>query len=271
MLKKLLSLSCAAPLCATALYVDPWFGDIYEFNFRTNYTYSRYSHVQNSRPQLKSPSNDQRFAFSLEMPPSDKFDVEFEIEFVDTPRQSWGLRSYAGQFRFLMLNDVEGDPISLTAGVNVRGVSRNSLRDVSSPYHSNTNFELNSAVGKEWSYRKYWTMRAFGFAGVGIANHGSPWLRTLAAFEGNVVDKHQYQVFTESYWGFGSQHRVNVDDFHGYAKIHHQSIDVGAGYSYLFDVWGSINFTYAFRVYARSFPEYVNFFALTYNLPFSFF
>jgi hypothetical protein len=263
--------ACALPLTGNALEVAPWFGNIWECNFTGNYTYSRYSRVQHGDPDLKSPSNDQRFGFSLEMPLAPTWDLELEIEFVDTPRQKWGMRSYAGQFRYLWLDDVSGDPISLTTGFNVRGVSSHSLSDVSSPYHSNVNFELNTAAGKEWSKRAFWRMRTFAFAGVGIANHGSLWVRALAAFEGNYVDKHRYQLFANSYWGFGPDRAVNVNHFHGYAKIHHQSIDIGAGYSYLFDFWGSLTIDYAFRVYARSFPEYVNFFALTYKLPFSIF
>ncbi len=268
---KALCLACLAPLAGQALEVEPWFGNIWEFNLRSNYTYSRFSHVQSGQPHLKHPFNVDRLAFSLEVPPSDTWDAEMEIEFVNTPRQSWGMRSVAGQVRYLFLNDVEGDPVSLISGVSVRGVSRHSLHDVSCPYHSDVNIELNAAVGKEWDRGGFWHTRAFAFTGIGVANHGSLWLRALAALKGNYRDKHQGQLFADSYWGFGPDRTVHVDHFHGYAKVHHQSIDLGAGYTYLFDLWGSLNFGYAFRVYAHSFPEYVNFFALTYTLPFSFF
>lgn len=263
--------ACMLFLSGHALEVAPWFGEIWEFHLRSNYTYYRFSHVQNGYPDLKHPWNTQLLAFSLEVPMKDTFDTEVEIEFAHTSQQSWGFRSCAGQFRYLLLDDVAGDPISLMVGANIRGVSHRSLRDISSPYHAEANFEVNSAVGKEWSYMQYWRMRSFAFAGMGIANRGSLWIRGLAAFEGNYQDRHQYQVFANTYWGFGPNRRVNIDHFNGYAKIHHQSIDLGAGYSYLFDMWGSLNLNYAFRVYAHSFPEYVNFFALTYNLPFSFF
>lgn len=264
-------LAAILPLSCAALEVAPWFGEVWDFNLYSDYTYYRFSHVQDGHPAVKHPWNNQLLTFALEVPPKNYYDLEIEIEFAETPKQSWGFRSFAGQFRFLFLDDVAGDPVSLMAGVNIRGVSHHALRDVSCPYHSDVNFELNGAIGKEWSQMQYWRLRTFAFLGAGIANHGSLWLRALAACEGNHLDRHRYKVFVNSYWGFGPNRAVNIDHFHGYAKIHHQSIDLGAGYSYVFDLWGSLGFTYAFRVYAHSFPEYVNFFSLTYSLPFSFF
>lgn len=259
------------PILGSALEVSPWFGNIWEFNFQSDYTYYRFSHVQNGHPKIKHAWNNQLLNFSIEVPLKETFDVELEIEFTDTPKESWGFRSFAGQFRYLFLDDVAGDPVSLMAGINIRGVSQRALRDITTPYHAAANFELNVAAGKEWSQMQYWKIRSFAFGALGIANRGSLWIRGLAAFEGNYKDNHQYQLFANSYWGFGSNRDVNIDHFHGYARIHHQSIDLGAGYSYLFDIWGALNFTYTFRVFAHSFPEYVNFFALSYRLPFSFF
>lgn len=266
-----LILAAAVPLSSEGLEVVPWFGNVLEFQLKNNYTYSNFRHVQGGEPQLTRLWNNQRLAFSLEVPIQEAWGVELELEFVDTPRQSWGMRSFAGQFRYLFLNDVAGDPVSLMGGLNLRGASVHSLKDVSSPYHSNTNVELNGSIGKEWSHGAFWWLRCFGFTGVGVANHGSLWLRSVLGVETNYQERHQGQASVASYWGFGKEKEVQVDHFHGYGKIHHQSIDLAAGYTYRFPIWGKLNFTYAVRLYARAFPEYENFFSVTYTLPFSFF
>jgi hypothetical protein len=259
------------PVSLCALDMEPWFCNLYEFTFTPSYTYSRYRDVQNGHPQLKGVSNDHLLRFDFTVSPSPNWEVDAEVEFADTPRQSMGLRSGALQAKYLWLDDVMGDPVSLTTGVSARGVSRHSVRDVSSPYHYYGNFEINSSVGREWDRGFDWRLRLWGFGAVGMANRGSPWARAFAMFQGNLHSAHRFGVFTEGYFGFGGQKRVNVDHFEGYAKIHHQSIDLGVEYTYVFEVWGHLSFAYTRRFFARSFPENVNFFTVRYLLPFSLF
>jgi len=259
------------PLTLGALEIDPWLGNLWEFKFVPSYTYSRFRDVQNGHPQLKAPFNVHLPAagFGFAFTPSWAFDVD--IEFADTPRQSMGYRSSGYQIRHEWLNDIVGDFTTFTTGFNVRGVSRHSLKDISCPYHSDFNFELTGALGKEWNKAAEWTTRVFGFAAVGIANHGFPWTRFVVSLEKNAWHCHRFGAFLNGYLGFGPHERVNTSHFHGYAFIRHQSLDVGGRYAYVFDVWGHLDFIYTRRVYARSFPENVNFFTLSYTLPFCFF
>lgn len=268
MLKKALLL---LPISLSALQVQPWFHEIYEFTFTPSYTYSRYRDVQNGHPQLKSASNDHLIAFDLGISPMQKWDVDADLEFADTPRQSLGFRSSALQLRYQWLDDIAGDPVSVTTGISGRGVGGHSLKDVSCPYHSYANFELNSAVGKEWDTGPFWFLRTFGFAAVGMANHGFPWMRALIDLEGNLHHTHRLGLFAEGYFGFGDKTRVHVDHFRGYSSLRHQSIDVGLKYTYAFQIWGRLSLAYTRRVFARSFPENVNFFTICYQLPFSLF
>src|SRR5277367_6649476 len=75
-----------------ALNTKPWFGDIYEFALDSAFTYSRYHKVQDASVQLKHPSNDKLYALDLGFTPSDSVDLQAEVEFADTPRQSFGWR-----------------------------------------------------------------------------------------------------------------------------------------------------------------------------------
>ncbi len=267
MLRKLLLL---CPITVCALNREPWFCNVYEFTLTPSYTYSRYRDVQDGHPQLPSVSNDHLLAFDLAVPPSPNWEAGADIEFAETPRQPFGIRSGALQGRYLWLNDCVGDPVSLSTGISARGVSHHSLKDVSSPYHSNVNFELNTSIGREWDQGFDWRLRLWGFGAIGMANRGFPWGRAFATFEGN-IHHHRLGLFSEFYAGFGDHALVNTRHFLGYAFIRHRSLDLGIQYTYAFEIWGHLSLSYTRRLYARSFPENVNFFTLSYLFPFSLF
>lgn len=259
------------PCAIYPFYEQPWLGNVWECDLSMDFTYSRYREIQGASKQLSAPSNDKLGTFDLRLTPSERWDVQLEVQFADTPRQSLGLRSTAAQGRIVWMNDLSGDPISWTSGLQIRKVTRHSLKDVSCPYHSYVNIELNSSVGKEWSTGPFWTTHLWGLFAIGLANHGSPWLRGLGVFEKNWDNRHRAVLFVEGYFGLGDKQHVDVDHFDGWGKFHHQSIDLGASYRYHFAIWGEIAMTYMRRVYSHTFPENVNFFTLSYTIPFSFF
>lgn len=259
------------PLPLFALEVEPWFSQPWECHLISAYTYSRFTHVQNAHPQIRHPFNDQMVSFALGTACGPSWAFDTEIEFVNTPVQRWGYRSFAAQGRYLWCDDIIGDPVSFATGLNIRAVSSHSLEDVSCPYHSYGNFELTGSLGKEWGRESLWVVRTFGFGGIGMANRGAPWMRLLASIEGNYDNRHRLAVFSLGYFGFGHKQTVDPDHFHGYANIAHRSIDLGAKYSYVFNIWGDLSLTYVYRPYAHAFPAHVNFITLSYNLPFSFF
>lgn len=257
-----------------ALEVEPWLGELWEFQFAPSYTYSRYSHVQNGIPNHEPTANDQFLKAGLGVAFDPNWAVDVDVEFAETPYQAMGYRSSGYQVRHLWLDDNIGDLATFTTGFNLRGVSRHGLKDVSCPYHSDLNFEITGALGKSWDrglQEHEWCVRAFGFFGVGIANHGSPWTRYIFSLDGTQYEQHRVGFALEGYFGFGHQESVWIHDFHGYGSIHHKSIDAKATYAYLFEVWGKLELTYTRRLYAHCFPEKVNFFTLRYILPFSIF
>ena len=259
------------PLTLCALDKEPWLGNLWEFELDTAYTYSRYSKVANAKKPLKHSSNDQLIYVDFAVSPTPNSQVDIDLELANTPRRPWGFQSSGIQYRTLWLDDVIGDPVSLTTGVSLRGVNHHSLQDVSCPYHSYLNAEINVSVGKETEAVPFWNTRTFLFAALGMANRGAPWARARLAFEKNDQDRHQWELFAEGYVGFGHHRSVDIGHFDGYASIRHRSLDLGSAYRHRFTIWGTISFEYACRIYARSFPEKVNFFTVRYQLPFSLF
>ena len=135
-------------------------------------------------PPLEHPSNDHVLSFDLAFAPSSSWQIDTELEFADTPRQSMGYRSVAFQVRYLWMDDLLGDPVSWTTGGVIRGVSKHSLKDVGCPYHADINFEISTAIGREWDRGFDWRIRLFGGAVVGMANCGYPWMSGFASIEG---------------------------------------------------------------------------------------
>ncbi len=254
----------------SALEVQPWFGDVYEFHFLSKYSYFYFRKVDAAIVQPDSGSNNHLLYFDLSFSPSLNWSIDSDLEFISTPRQSFGFRSVAFQARYLLKDDIIGDPFSFALGGNFRVVSSDSLKDVSTLYHSNLDLEFNMSLGKEFSRYEYWRFRIWGYGSVGVANSGSPWIRARAAIEGNTNETRKWALYLDAMKGFGRKEVVNVFDFHGYGKIRERNLDIGFRYGYRLSVWGTLSFEYKRRIIAKRCPKNVNTFAISYLLPFSF-
>ena len=259
------------PMTLLAFEVDPWFTPLAEFNLRPSYSYRYYPDIDRARNPSHYSSHDHLIALNLGVNFLPNWDFQIETDFSSTRKLSWGTQRLGLQLRYLFMDDVAGAPVSLTAGVQVFYVPTRNMRDPSSPYHAQGNLELGIAVGKEIAKVYDWQYRFYGFVGVGTGNRGYPWLRPLLSGMFKFRHHHQFELYSEGYFGFGRRHHVDISRLNGYAKIMHQSIDVGASYHYLFEIWGSLGIQYSYRVYAHAFPERANILKVEYRLPFSIF
>ena len=254
---------------AASLEKAPWFGDVYEFDLYTAFSYSQYSRIDSALVQpeysYNNYVNDVAFGVTL----TEAIDLELEMNLARTPHQTYGFRSAALQLRYLILNDTSGDPLSLTVGLNTRGVTSRAVRDVSSPYASYWNGEFTTSLGKEWIKKSSWIMRGFAFGSLGLANHGSFWNQYLVSIEGKFRQKQSLEFFSRGYFGYGSEVEVDIEGFKGWGFIRHSSIDVGAKYCYRPTFWGTLSLSYACRLWAQSFPKGEQYIEFSYNLPFS--
>lgn len=257
------------PILGTSLEVQPWFGDCLEFHFLGSYTYSFFDRVQNGVPQLTNTFQSNVASIGLDFSPTPEWSIDTELQFADTSKQNFNFRGFAAQARYLWLDDIIGDRVSLATGANARFTNTDSLRDVSCPYHANFDFELNLALGKEFDVSESWAWRLWGYAALGHGIKGSPWVRGVLSIETNYDDQHKFAFFAEGINGYGRRTTVFINDFDGYAKIRQKSIDVGIRYGYRIGVYGTLRFSYLRRVLAKSCPEQVNSFVFSYMLPFS--
>jgi hypothetical protein len=258
------------PLLGASLEVQPWFGDCLEFHFLGSYAYSFFDKVEKGVPQLQKTFESNVVYLGLDFSPTPEWSIDTDIQIADTTKQNFNFRSVAIQARYLWLDDIVGDKLSLTTGANARFTNTDSLRDVSCPYHANFDFEVNFSLGKEFDVSDEWALRLWAFGAIGHANKGSPWARGILALETNYEDQHKFALLAEGINGYGRHTTVYIDDFDGYAKIRQKAVDVGIRYGYRMGVWGTLRAAYTRRVLAKSCPEQVNTFIFSYLLPFSF-
>lgn len=254
---------------AIGLEVQPWFGDVYEFHFLGSYLYSWFHSVQNAQPPYNQFFQSNLLDFGLDFSVSPVWSVDADLQFADTTQVPFNFRSLALQGRYLWLDDIIGDPISLTTGASARLTATSSLKDVSCPSHGNVDFEVNFAIGKEWDRSDACRFRLWGFGAVGHANRGSPWVRGILGLETNIRDLHKWALLVYGINGYGRYTHIDVEHFFGYAKIREKAVDIKLRYGYRLGVWGTLRFEYMRRVLAKSAPQRVNTLALSYLLPFS--
>jgi hypothetical protein len=258
------------PLLGSAVEVQPWLGSVYEFHFLGSYAYSRFNKVQGGVPQLTSPFNVNLAYLGLDLTFAPEWAIDGDLQFADTTQMDFNFRTAALQLRYLWMDDLVGDPISITTGVNARATPTWALHDISCPSRSNVDFEVNCSVGKELEASPSWLFRlwASGIIGQGIA--GSPWVAAIAAIETNIREQHKLALFAVGNNGFGRHSHVFVNHFDGYGRVRYKSIDLAVRYGYRLGVWGTIRAEYAHRFLAKAYPSEVNTWAISYLLPFSF-
>ena len=253
-----------------SLESQPWFGDVYEFHFVSKYSFFRYRNVNGAILQFDNPSNCNLVYFDLSFAPSLNWSIDSDLEFISTPRQDFGFRSVAFQARYLLKDDIIGDPLSVSLGCNFRVMSNESLRDVTNLYHSDVDFEFNLALGKEFARRDNLRFRFWAYTAFGVGTSGSPWFRLRAALEGNSREETKWALFLDGMRGFGNKTLIDLYDFDGYGRIKERNLDLGFRYGYRLGVFGTLSFEYSRRILAKRCPENVNLAAVTYMLPFSF-
>lgn len=259
-------------LRADAFEMQPWFSYPFEVHFRPSYFASYYPSIEGSVNPLSYNSWNQLLNVNMGMNTMAQFDTQIEVEFFNTKKINPTLLSVGAMGRYLLLDDVEGDPLSLSIGISARYVPDHALRDPFDPYHNIVNFESHIACGKEIDRLHFWVNRFYGIACVGIANVGAPWIKGIGGIEFSSKDnRDQSAVQIVSYFGFGEEQFVNVDAFYGYAKVWHQSVDLSAVYRHAFEIWGTLSLEIGYRVYAKNYPELQVYALFKYDLPFSLF
>jgi hypothetical protein len=258
------------PTLAFTLEVEPWGGNVYQFHFLSQYSYSRFTKVNHAVDPLTHPFHANTLYFDLEFAPSSSWDLDMDVRFSESSKEKFSFRTTAIQARYIILDDIVGDMISLMTGLHLRYVSPQSLRDISDPYHGAFEGEVSLSLGREWASNEDYFIRVFGFGCFGQSISGAPWFREIFGLEGKIHHEHKVALFLEALQGFGGHHEIDINHFHGYGQIHERFVDATFRYGYQFGVYGTLRLEYSRRFFARICPSQTNTFTVAYLLPFSF-
>ncbi|MEC7839485.1 MAG: hypothetical protein VX777_05560 [Chlamydiota bacterium] len=267
MLLRLSLLILCLPLGLQAIDLKPWFPRYLEIQSQLSYFHQRYCSVDSGSTTIEKSQKNDFYTGSLELA-YDDICGEVEFTFSSTGRHHLGPDNAQATFRYQVLDDVIGDFASVVAGMTVRQVFSLSLKDISTLFHGGIEGEAHLAIGKEFTCYNTWSSRMWSVAGLGIADHGSPWIFGLSAFEVNWYETQRFRVFAEANYGLGEKNLNVFVPFNGYGNILHQSIDVGIMYRYMFENDGWLSLTVAHRAHAKNCPKQVNFFGVSYLYPF---
>lgn len=265
-----LTVVCMAVGLVSATETLPWFGNIMEFEFRTTYSYEHYAHVTECDAFGDYSSNDQLLNLSLALSPVSQWNGEVELLVAHTRAQGFQVAHLRATGRYLWLDDVVGDPISLTTGLSLTVPVKTSQQDISLGYHGDVEVEGHVAIGREITCCDTWLARAWVVGFAGIANIGSPWAGGEFAVEGNLCDTHRFRAFARGRCGFGDECLdVTQDPFQSYARIGHRNVDVGARYTYVMCCGSQLSVEYFQRIYSHNYPDNVHAIGVCYFWPFS--
>ncbi len=249
----------------------PWYPRYLELQPQISYNYQSYKKLNTKQGLKHTVSRDHLLNFSL-AGAYRVYAVEIENNCKETSHSDASHHSRFADIRltgrYQLLDDVVGDPVSLTMSLTGIQASQSAVKDISYFYHGLSTLEGHVSIGKEIECREYWLSRLFTVVGVGLADRGSPYVRGHVVWEHNGWDKHIVTVFTHTLWGLGSKNLNLNQRFHGYGSIKHHSIDTGIKYTYILESGLTMSAHYARRCYSLNCPHAVNFLGLTLLYPF---
>lgn len=259
---------------AYAIDYKPWYGRVYEIDTAVDIRFQLFDRVdshQSSHHDLLHVSNKRKeldtfIALNAGTALDQDRAVELEVIGLQSRKQSFGMDAVRLSGRYRFLNDIVGDPVSLSTGLTVSTIFPNARKNIATFDHGGVALEGHLSVGREMSSGPLWTSRAYGVFAVGIADVGSPWLRANASLEHNFCDRHRLELFAESIWGLGGNH-LNLYRFRGYGSVNYQAVDLCSKYVFQADYGVLFSLGGGYRLYARNCPKNACFILLRLDYP----
>lgn len=248
---------------AAGTEIAPWFGNFYEFEARLSQSYQQFNRINTSQDSKSYQSHDHFTHLSLAFVPDPNWSAETELLFAATRHRNFGFDSGKITGRYLFMDDIVGDPVSLTGGLSLTMPLHTALRDIGSFHHGMAELEGHVSVGMECPFLSHWLLRYYGSCALGIATQGSPWLKLSYFWERNFLNGFAMQLYVKSLFGFGRR-SLHIHDFNGYGAVAHRSVDTGFKLSYEWNYGGILSIEYAYRLYAKNFPRCVNSLRISY-------
>lgn len=246
-----------------ALEDQPWFRDYWLPYITFGFNYQTYDKINQDADPIPHWGSDFQQRLSLYLSPPNWC---FEVEAITAEsRAQKGFDSGKILARYLMLNDLIGDPVSLAVGFSFAAITHEALTDRSIFHHGREEYELHVDIGREIPCGPIWKWHFWNAASLGIADRGSPWIRNKTAVA-RMNEWGTWELYLRSEVSFGNHKMSLVNPFPGYGSLRQRSIDLGGQLRYQLER-GELELAYQWRPWARNCPEYAHQFALSFIFP----
>jgi hypothetical protein len=272
-IKQMLLIFVLLPIATFSLEKAPWFGNDNEFESRAAYSFDWHNKFDVANGSETHRARNHHLDLSLAFATMSLYHAELELKAANTGvmngDRDLDLEAFSLGARYLWLNDLVGDNLSLTTGASLSFVPFSVTKNPNLMRHGEIELAAHAAVGKERSEGRTWTSRLWAALELAMGNQGSPWVKGDVCFEKNFADTQQMKGFVEFERGFGNQKLNSLASFKGYKTLRYETVTAGLRYAYQLGVWGDLSCQYAYGLHAKFAPQNAHSLTLGYRLPFS--
>ncbi len=245
---------------------------MYEFEAKAGYEFAQSTKVSTTKGTKERSLHSNQLIASLGFTPHPEWDAELDLSFAETSWHDFGYDSTKLAIRYLWLNDVIGDPVSLTTGISLAVQQNRFLNDLSLVRHGSFESLFHAACGKEFGFSENAYFRAWVMGAIGVANQGSAWSKGLAHINWIYDEAHFLDLFFGIEKGYGNKrlHSASRHHFPGYAHLDYHFADIGLRYDYQLTSIGKLYAQVKQRICARYCPKNTTALEVGVDVPFSF-
>lgn len=244
------------PFTLGARDLKPWFGEDLWLELKVSDRVVTYDSIKIDGSELPQSSRNNYSLVCGSFAADDWLNAQIELGLAQRDQRSnWmDFDHLALTGRYLVMNDVAGDFLTLTLGVTGVIPHSSGVRDLNHRHHGYGHGEIHLAMGKELVCGETWSSRSWVYGGIGQGSRGSPWWRGSVGVESWLCDQHRLALSFDALGGWGKQ-ALDVDRFGGYDSIAHRSLDVGLDWVYDMGLSGEASIGWRNRLWARNTPK----------------
>jgi len=254
---------------ASAYPFKPWLGNLFEFQLRGTYTYQYYSSVRTSGGIVHLPTHNQLADLDLGMTILPIASVGIDLGAQKRTWRSMTFDHVRVRGQYLLLDDIVGDPVSMTVNLSLTSVDRKALPAPGLMHHGRFEALLGTSIGREWAIGRVFTHRLWANIGLCGASHSSLYTLDSLNWQINFIDRIRFGIKGLFDAGYGTRKLDNVARFDGYRHLRYRTLDIAADLKYRWGIWGDLSIEVGRRLWAEYAPENNLFFKISYHLPFA--
>ena len=248
---------------------SPWFGNDKELLGSVGYLYQQSRNLAGAEGPIPINTHDSLLHLEFALSPTPEWNFLTRAEAAYTNTSDFFFNEWIARMEKNWLNDIIGDPLSITSQISLIIPTWESLHNVSTPHSAPFEVEAGLSIGKELSQGPNWQWRFWLSGDFGAGSKGSPWLKGELGIEKALSLSQQIRFTAKETYGLGKDALTTLENFSGYGPYAFHAVDLGIRYTHIFYSYGNLNIEYAYRPYAKYLPEKQSQLSLSFRFPIS--